>query len=60
MDEHKEYLELLEKWKNFSKVYDAIHRAYRLGYEEGAKDGRYSERMARAEMIDINNRPSAE
>jgi hypothetical protein len=60
MDEHKEFLELLEKWKNFSKVYDAIYRAYTLGFKHGAKVCMESEKCAKAEMIDINNRPSAE
>jgi len=56
---NKQCIELLEKWKNFSKVYDAIHEAYSLGYSEGVKDGRYSERMSQAEMMSINNRPIA-
>ena len=42
---YREYQELLEKWKNFSKVYDAIHRAYQLGYEKGIEDEKYCQKM---------------
>ncbi len=31
----KKYKELLEKWKNFSKIYYAIFDAYQLGYDKG-------------------------
>ena len=48
---YKEYQELLEKWKNFSKVYDAIREAYRLGYEEGVETEKYCQKMAKAESM---------
>lgn len=40
MDNEKKYKELLEKWKNFSKIYDAIFDAYRLGYDSGIESER--------------------
>ena len=48
---YAEYQELLEKWKNFSKVYDAIHRAYQLGYEKGIEDEKYCQKMTKAESM---------
>lgn len=48
---YREYQELLEKWKNFSKVYDAIHRAYQLGYEKGIEDEKYCQKMTKAESM---------
>ena len=59
-DNVKEWKELLEKWKNFKKVYDAIYTAFHLGYEEGIEVEKYCEKMRKAETIDINNMPSAE
>ena len=56
---HKEYQELLEKWKNFSKVYDAISKAYRLGYDEGIEIEKYCKEMRKAETMDILKMPSA-
>ncbi len=50
---YREYQELLEKWKNFSKVYDAIHRAYQLGYEKGIEDEKYCQKMATAETLPV-------
>jgi hypothetical protein len=56
---YKEYQELLEKWKNFSKVYDAISKAYRLGYDEGIEIEKYCKEMRKAEARDIRKMPSA-
>lgn len=55
----KEIAELLEKWKNFSKVYDAIYEAYKIGYKDGSKTAKESIEMAKAELINTNNIPSA-
>ena len=59
MDNYKKFQELLDKWKNFSKVYDAIYEAYKLGYGEGVKIERESNEIAKCEMIKIKNMPSA-
>jgi len=56
---YKEYQELLEKWKNFSKVRDAISKAYRLGYNEGIEVEKYCKEMRKAETMDIRKMPSA-
>lgn len=48
---YKEYQELLEKWKNFSKVYDAIHRAYHLGFADGVDTEKYCQKMTKAESM---------
>ena len=48
---YKEYQELLGKWKNFSKVYDAIHRAYHLGFTDGVDTEKYCQKMAKAESM---------
>ena len=44
-DNEKKCKDLLEKWKNFSMVYDAIYDAYRYGYNcgIGTESGRKSE-----------------
>lgn len=55
----KEIAELLEKWKNFSKVYDAIYEAYKIGYKDGSKTAKKSIEMAKTELINANNNPSA-
>ena len=52
---YKKYQELLDKWKNFSKVYDAIHEAYHLGYVDGSETQKYCNEMAAAETMDISN-----
>ena len=56
---YKEYQELLEKWKNFSKVYEAISKAYRLGYNEGIETEEYCKEMRKAEAMDNLKMPSA-
>lgn len=57
---NEQYIELLEKWKNFSKVYDDIRKAFSLGYNEGVKDGKYCKMMSDAELLDGVNVPTAE
>lgn len=59
-DNVKEWKELLEKWKNFNKVYDAIFRAYQLGFAEGVEVGKEEEKYSKAETMDVNNKPLAE
>ena len=58
-ENYKKYQELLEKWKNFSKVCDAISKAYRLGYDEGIEIEKYCKEMRKAEAMDIRKMPSA-
>ena len=53
-ENYKKYQELLEKWKDFSKVYEAIRQAYKLGYEEGIETEKYCKEMRKAENININ------
>lgn len=53
-ENYKKYQELLEKWHDFSKVYDAIREAYKLGYEEGVKTEKYCKEMRKVENININ------
>ena len=57
---YEKYQELLEKWKNFSKVRDAIRMAYELGYEEGIEVEKYHQVMVKAETLDPNCMPSAD
>jgi len=57
---YKEYQELLEKWKNFSKVYDAIRMAYKLGYKEGIEVEKYHQLMVESETLNPNCMPSAD
>ena len=59
-ENYEKYQELLEKWKNFSKVYDAIRMAYELGYEEGIEAEKYHQVMVKAETLDPNCMPSAD
>lgn len=49
---YTEYQELLSKWSNFRKVYEAINRAYILGYEDGVEIAKDSRRMATVETLD--------
>ena len=51
---YQKYQELLEKWKEFSKVYDAIREAFKLGYEEGVETEKYCKEMRKVENININ------
>jgi len=59
IDNYKKFQELLEKWKNFSKVYDAIFEAYKLGYDDGVKTEKESYQMAKTELIRMNKIPKA-
>lgn len=48
----KKYKDLLEKWKNFSKVYDAIFDAYQFGYDKGIeKERNCTEDIAESEKL---------
>ena len=51
---YQKYQELLEKWKEFSKVYDAIREAFKLGDEEGVETEKYCKEMRKVENININ------
>ena len=53
-ENYKKYQELLEKWKDFSKVYEAIRQAYKLGYEEGIETEKYCKEMRKVENFNIN------
>ena len=58
-ENYKKYQELLEKWHNFSKVYDAIREAYKLGYEEGVETEKYCKEMRKTETINGDEIPNA-
>jgi hypothetical protein len=53
-DNVKKWKSLLEKWRNFSKVYDAIFDAYRYGYNCGnsVESGRKSEESENTQKRD--------
>lgn len=58
-ENYKKYQELLEKWKDFSKVYEAIRQAYKLGYEEGIETEKYCKEMRKTETMNGDEIPSA-
>ena len=55
---YTEFQELLSKWSNFQKVYEAINRAYILGYEDGVENAKNIRRIATVEILGPGKMPA--